>query len=109
MIVYYNDNQENLLNELKEINRSSSGIFKKDLIKELRDILIKKEEFLVKVQVSRDGLLGSLRRIEWAYKEHEKIPFDYQGHDEREALMLVFFHNAKCFIEIFKKFPLKTI
>ncbi len=107
MIVYYNNKQEKLFKQLEKMHSSSPKINLNDSIEKLKCILLNKPQyFLMNVQVNRDGLLGSLRRIKWAYCEYEKAPLNYEGSDKREALTLVFFHNSKCFIEIFKKcFP----
>lgn len=106
MIVYYHNDQEKLLAQLKEMHDNSSKISIHNLIIELTKALREKHQYLEKVQVSRDGLLGSLRRIDWAFSYSEKADVTHEGHDEREVAILVFFHNAKCFIEILKKcFP----
>lgn len=85
------------------MHSSSQKINLNNSIGELKCILLDKPHYLTSVQVNRDGLLGSLRRIECAYRWCEKAPLNYEGSDKREALTLVFFHNSKCFIEILKK------
>ena len=105
MIVYYNDNQKKLLEQLENIHKNCPKTSLVDLIKKLRSVINEKNSALIEnTQIGRDGLLGSLRRIHWAYDKYEKAPINHDGHDEREAVSFVFFQNAKSFIEILKKY-----
>jgi hypothetical protein len=105
MIVYYNANQNDALERLQKLHTSANSEvknFNKE-IANLRVKLGKKNDYVEKTQIGLDGLLGALRRIEWAYNNFNKAPIDPDGHDEREAFTLVFFHNFRCFIEIIRK------
>jgi len=55
-------------------------------------------------QIWRDSFLGSLRRIYLAKCQYDEIPFDCEAksHDLRMSWMLVFFQNAKVFLEVTK-------
>jgi hypothetical protein len=107
MIVYYNKKQDNLIdflrNEHQKVRSNLSVVSPIDSqIKQITKNL-KKNNPTEAAQIARDGFLGSLRRIEWSYCELVKIDNDFGSHDKREILILSFFHNAKSFIEIFKK------
>src|SRR3989339_129123 len=103
-IIYINQNQdsqiESLLNTHKAAKTTISQEKLSELIKKLTESLKNNQKTLKSSQITRDGLLGSLRRIDYAFNEYQKTPTNYKGHDIRESMSLVFFHNAKCFFEI---------
>lgn len=111
-IAYINPNQYDELDQLLEMHEAANSVIQKekigDMIQKITALLRQNQKFLEHVQINRDGFLGALRRIEWAYHQYQKAPCDQHGHDLREAYLLVFFHNSKCFFEISKKcFPNK--
>jgi hypothetical protein len=61
------------------------------------------DNIIDKTQINRDIFLGSLRRIELAYKELKTADLGSAGQDKRENFSLVLFHNAKSFLEVVKK------
>ncbi len=103
MIVYYNKKQDSLIKLLKdEHEKIKEDISVSSQICQITKNLRKKN--FIEAQIARDGFLGTLRRIDWTYSELMKVENGNNGpHDKREILTLSFFHNSKCFIEIFKK------
>ena len=108
MIVYHNNNQDI---KLKELFKKHENV-QQNKLKENIENLIRKltltireslsESKIIDPRIGRDGLLGSLRRIQWAYSKYIRVDISHNGHDDREILMVVFFHNAKCFLEIIR-------
>lgn len=103
-----NKNESNSFNQLAEENKEIIlKISKEKTLEFYTNLLcetVKKhpdyQTIIKQVQIGRDGLLGSLRRIQWAYNSKNLEIYEY---DELEIKNLVFFQNVKALLDIVSK------